>query len=128
MPKASSCCYILFLFTLSNGNCPVNASNSQTMKQEYKSLFFHAEAAKFAKTMQSIYLLSINDFAKTYIAALVYKHPDCGKHQAGTDARCVIIPARGWREYIACFKDARTVRPYLSSGRPAICWGANRDK
>ena len=41
----------------------------------------HADYAKFAKTMQSIYPFSIKDFAKTYIASLVCNHPD-GKAQA----------------------------------------------
>ena len=40
----------------------------------------HAEYAKCAKTMQSIYPFSIKDFAKTYIASLVCNHPD-GKHK-----------------------------------------------
>ena len=47
--------------------CPVNIS--------------HADYAKFAKTMQRIYPLSINDFAETYIASLVCCPPD-GKAQA----------------------------------------------
>jgi len=43
--------------------------------------------------------------------------------QVGTHDACVLLRASGCYENIACFTDARAVRPYLSSGSPAVWWG-----
>ena len=96
----------------------------------------HAEYAKCAKTMQSIFPYFISDCAKTYLASLVCNHPD-GKAQAervpsayfysackdiphgicALCALCVRIKYNDISERLQSFpfEDARTVRPYLSS-------------
>lgn len=66
-PRSMSFEDFFVAISVKNYCCPVNIS--------------HADYAKFAKTMQRIYPLSINDFAETYIASLVCCPPD-GNAQA----------------------------------------------